>query len=68
MKVPAKNIVGELGMGYKIAIGTLNEGRIGIGAQMLGLAEVRCCTLPHYIVFEYVCCCITCPLLKRSIA
>jgi butyryl-CoA dehydrogenase/short/branched chain acyl-CoA dehydrogenase len=33
------NVVGEVGKGYKIAIETLNEGRIGIGAQMLGLAE-----------------------------
>jgi butyryl-CoA dehydrogenase/short/branched chain acyl-CoA dehydrogenase len=37
--VPATNLVGELGKGYKIAIESLNEGRIGIGAQMLGLAE-----------------------------
>jgi alkylation response protein AidB-like acyl-CoA dehydrogenase len=38
-KVPAANILGEPGKGYKIAIETLNEGRIGIGAQMLGLAQ-----------------------------
>lgn len=38
-RVPANNIVGEYGKGYKIAIETLNEGRIGIGAQMLGLAQ-----------------------------
>jgi butyryl-CoA dehydrogenase/short/branched chain acyl-CoA dehydrogenase len=38
-RVPASNIVGEPGKGYKIAIETLNEGRIGIAAQMLGLAE-----------------------------
>jgi acyl-CoA dehydrogenase len=37
--VPAANILGEPGKGYKIAIETLNEGRIGIGAQMLGLAQ-----------------------------
>jgi butyryl-CoA dehydrogenase/short/branched chain acyl-CoA dehydrogenase len=36
--VAAENLVGEPGKGYKIAIETLNEGRIGIGAQMLGLA------------------------------
>jgi len=36
--VPAANVLGEPGKGYKIAIETLNEGRIGIGAQMLGLA------------------------------
>uniref|UniRef100_A0A6G1SFJ0 Short/branched chain specific acyl-CoA dehydrogenase, mitochondrial n=1 Tax=Aceria tosichella TaxID=561515 RepID=A0A6G1SFJ0_9ACAR len=39
VRIPAKNIVGEYGKGYKIAIETLNEGRIGIGAQMLGLAQ-----------------------------
>ncbi len=38
-RVPAENILGEPGKGYKIAIETLNEGRIGIGAQMLGLAH-----------------------------
>ena len=38
-RIPAANIVGEAGKGYKIAIETLNEGRIGIAAQMLGLAE-----------------------------
>jgi len=38
-EVPSDNVLGELGRGYKIAILTLNEGRIGIGAQMLGLAE-----------------------------
>jgi len=37
--VPASQVLGEPGRGYKIAIETLNEGRIGIGAQMLGLAE-----------------------------
>lgn len=39
VRVPATNIIGEYGKGYKIAIETLNEGRIGIGAQMLGLAQ-----------------------------
>jgi alkylation response protein AidB-like acyl-CoA dehydrogenase len=38
-EVPEENVLGEVGKGYKIAILTLNEGRIGIGAQMLGLAE-----------------------------
>ena len=38
-KVPAANVLGEPGKGYKIAIETLNEGRIGIGSQMLGLAQ-----------------------------
>jgi alkylation response protein AidB-like acyl-CoA dehydrogenase len=37
--VPKANVVGEVGKGYKIAIETLNQGRIGIGAQMLGLAQ-----------------------------
>lgn len=38
-EVPAENVIGEVGKGYKIAIETLNEGRIGIGAQMIGLAQ-----------------------------
>ncbi|OFZ16206.1 MAG: acyl-CoA dehydrogenase [Bdellovibrionales bacterium RBG_16_40_8] len=38
-KVPKDNVIGEVGKGYKIAIETLNEGRIGIGAQMLGIAQ-----------------------------
>jgi alkylation response protein AidB-like acyl-CoA dehydrogenase len=38
-EVPVGNVLGEVGKGYKIAIETLNEGRIGIGAQMIGLAE-----------------------------
>ena len=38
-RVPKANVMGEVGKGYKIAIETLNEGRIGIGAQMLGLSE-----------------------------
>lgn len=37
--VPASAVLGEIGKGYKIAIETLNEGRIGIGAQMVGLAQ-----------------------------
>ena len=37
-KVPKENVLGEIGKGYKVAIETLNEGRIGIGAQMLGVA------------------------------
>ncbi|HUP89727.1 MAG TPA: acyl-CoA dehydrogenase [Longimicrobiales bacterium] len=39
VRVPSGNVLGEVGKGYKIAIETLNEGRIGIGAQMLGLAQ-----------------------------
>src|SRR5579871_1552606 len=38
-RVPAENVIGEIGKGYKIAIETLNEGRIAIGAQMAGLAQ-----------------------------
>ncbi|MGD0929371.1 MAG: acyl-CoA dehydrogenase [Candidatus Korobacteraceae bacterium] len=38
-RVPKDNVLGDVGKGYKIAIETLNEGRIGIGAQMLGLAR-----------------------------
>ena len=37
--VPLENVLGEVGLGYRIAIETLNEGRIAIGAQMLGVAE-----------------------------
>ena len=39
VRVPGSNVLGEVGMGYKAAIETLNEGRIGIGAQMIGLAQ-----------------------------
>jgi len=38
-RVPAASVLGEAGKGYKVAIETLNEGRIGIGAQMIGLAR-----------------------------
>ncbi|HEV2721844.1 MAG TPA: acyl-CoA dehydrogenase [Thermoanaerobaculia bacterium] len=38
-RVPKENVLGEPGKGYKIAIETLNEGRIGIGAQMIGVAR-----------------------------
>ncbi|HVF42625.1 MAG TPA: acyl-CoA dehydrogenase [Pyrinomonadaceae bacterium] len=38
-KVPKENVLGEFGRGYKVSIETLNEGRIGIGAQMIGLAR-----------------------------
>ncbi|MCX7631735.1 MAG: acyl-CoA dehydrogenase [Turneriella sp.] len=47
-EVPAENLLGEEGKGYKVAIETLNEGRIGIGAQMLGLAEAA---LQHAIEY-----------------
>jgi alkylation response protein AidB-like acyl-CoA dehydrogenase len=39
VRVPKVNVVGEVGKGYKIAIETLNEGRIGIGSQMVGVAQ-----------------------------
>lgn len=38
-RVPKENVLGEVGKGYKVAIETLNEGRMGIGAQMVGLAQ-----------------------------
>jgi alkylation response protein AidB-like acyl-CoA dehydrogenase len=38
-RIPRANVLGETGKGYKVAIETLNEGRIGIGAQMIGLAQ-----------------------------
>ena len=38
-KVPKSNVLGEVGKGYKVSIETLNEGRIGIAAQMLGIAQ-----------------------------
>ena len=38
-KVPKESVLGEVGKGYKVSIETLNEGRIGIGAQMLGIAQ-----------------------------
>lgn len=38
-RVPKENILGDVGKGYKVAIESLNEGRIGIGAQMLGIAQ-----------------------------
>jgi alkylation response protein AidB-like acyl-CoA dehydrogenase len=39
VRIPAANVLGPIGKGYKVAIETLNEGRIGIGAQMVGLAR-----------------------------
>ncbi len=47
-RVPAANVLGEVGKGYKIAIETLNEGRIGIAAQMLGLAQGAWNHAAHY--------------------
>jgi len=48
-RVPKENVLGEVGKGYKIAIETLNEGRIGIGAQMLGVARGA---LEHAIAYS----------------
>jgi short/branched chain acyl-CoA dehydrogenase len=47
-RVPRENVVGEVGKGYKIAIETLNEGRVGIGAQMVGLARAA---LEHSVAY-----------------
>jgi butyryl-CoA dehydrogenase/short/branched chain acyl-CoA dehydrogenase len=47
-RVPRENVMGEVGRGYKIAIETLNEGRIAIGAQMIGLARAA---LEHAIAY-----------------
>jgi alkylation response protein AidB-like acyl-CoA dehydrogenase len=38
-RVPKENVLGEVGVGYKVSIETLNEGRIGIGAQMIGICQ-----------------------------
>ena len=47
-RVPRANVLGEIGKGYKTAIETLNEGRIGIGAQMIGLARGALDAALHY--------------------
>lgn len=47
--VPKENILGEVGKGYKVAIETLNEGRIGIGAQMLGISQGAYETALNYV-------------------
>ena len=49
VRVPKSDVLGEIGKGYKIAIETLNEGRIGIGAQMTGLAHGA---LQHAIAYS----------------
>src|SRR5438552_4618699 len=48
-RVPKENVLGEAGRGYKIAIETLNEGRIGIGAQMIGVARG---SLEHAVAYS----------------
>lgn len=47
-RVPRENVLGEVGQGYKIAMETLNEGRIAIGAQMIGLARAA---LEHAVAY-----------------
>jgi len=47
--VPRGNVLGEVGKGYKVAIETLNEGRIGIGAQMIGVAQGALDATIHYV-------------------
>lgn len=49
-EVPKENILGEVGKGYKVAIETLNEGRIGIGAQMIGIAQGAYDAAKSYVV------------------
>jgi alkylation response protein AidB-like acyl-CoA dehydrogenase len=49
VEVPACNVLGPVGTGYKIAMETLNEGRIGIGAQMIGNAEGALCAALAYV-------------------
>jgi butyryl-CoA dehydrogenase len=49
VEVPACNVLGPIGNGYKIAMETLNEGRIGIGAQMIGNAEGALCAAVAYV-------------------
>jgi alkylation response protein AidB-like acyl-CoA dehydrogenase len=48
-EVPAENVLGEVGKGYKVAIETLNTGRIGIGAQMIGVARGALCAAMKYV-------------------
>lgn len=52
VKVPEKNILGKFGQGYKYAISILNEGRIGIGAQMVGLAQGEKSSHFYFLVFD----------------
>jgi alkylation response protein AidB-like acyl-CoA dehydrogenase len=49
VEVPAENVLGPVGQGYKIAIETLNEGRIGIGAQMIGVAAGALGAATNYV-------------------
>ncbi|MFL5618601.1 MAG: acyl-CoA dehydrogenase family protein [Gemmatimonadaceae bacterium] len=49
VEVPPENVLGPIGQGYKIAIETLNEGRIGIGAQMIGVAQGALAAATAYV-------------------
>lgn len=49
VEVPEENVIGKVGQGYKIAMHCLNEGRIGIGAQMLGIAQGAMDTVLPYL-------------------
>ena len=49
VEVPAENVLGPVGQGYKVAIETLNEGRIGIGAQMIGVAQGALAAATTYV-------------------
>ena len=49
VELPAENVLGPVGQGYKIAIETLNEGRIGIGAQMIGVAQGALAAATSYV-------------------
>ena len=49
VEVPQENVLGPVGQGYKIAIETLNEGRIGIGAQMIGVSQGALAAATAYV-------------------
>jgi alkylation response protein AidB-like acyl-CoA dehydrogenase len=49
VEVPAGNVLGPVGQGYKVAIETLNEGRIGIGAQMIGVSQGALAAATAYV-------------------
>ena len=49
VEVPAANVLGPVGQGYKVAIETLNEGRIGIGAQMIGVSQGALAAATAYV-------------------
>ena len=49
VEVPVENVLGPVGQGYKVAIETLNEGRIGIGAQMIGVSQGALAAATAYV-------------------